>query len=63
MPEPRVIGVVTTNYMCQAPGAFLTFVDTSADPWTAGYFTTDTQITEVTYGPERVEVAPNDGAQ
>ena len=57
--EPRVVGDVTANYACRAPGAFLTEVDTSNEPWTAGYFTTDTQISAVTYGPEQVEVTPN----
>ena len=63
MDEPNTIGEVTANYICDAPGAFLTEVDTSGDPWTAGYFTTDTQITEVMFGPEKVEVVPNPNAQ
>lgn len=57
--EPVVIGDVTANYGCQAPGAFLTQVDTGSEPWTAGYFTTDTQIAEVKSGPEEVSVVPN----
>jgi hypothetical protein len=57
--EPQTIGGVMANYGCRAPGAFLTFVDTRSDPWTAGYFTTDSQITKVTYGPESVTVMPN----
>ena len=57
--EPRKIGEAIATYICQAPGAYLTFVDTSSDPWSAGYFTTDSQSTEVTFGPERVTVVPN----
>ena len=57
--EPIVIGDVTATYSCQAPGAFLTRVDTSSEPWTADHFTTDTQISEVTCGPEEVTVVPN----
>ena len=62
MDEPRKIGGVIATYSCQAPGAYLTFVDTRGDPWTAGYFTTDSQSTQVTYGPEQVTVEPNPGA-
>ncbi len=58
--EPRKIGEAIATYICRAPGAYLTFVDTRSNPWTAGYFTTDSQSTEVTYGPERVTVEPND---
>jgi hypothetical protein len=54
--QPQTIDGVIATYGCQAPGAYLTFVDTRSDPWTAGYFTTDTQSTKVTYGPERVTV-------
>jgi hypothetical protein len=54
--EPKTIDGVVAHYGCQAPGAYLTFVDTRADPWTAGYFTTDSQGTKVTSGPERVTV-------
>lgn len=61
--EPIVIGIVTAHYRCEAPGAFLTEVDTSTEPWTAGYFTTDTQISKVTFGPEEVEVLSNPNAQ
>lgn len=64
--EPVVIGDVTATYGCRAPGAFLTQVDTGSagsEPWTAGYFTTDTQITEVKYGPEEVTVLPNPETQ
>ena len=61
--EPRIIGGVIAKYGCRAPGAYLTFVDTRSNPWTAGYFTTDSQSTKVTYGPERVTVAPNPGKQ
>jgi len=56
--EPRTIDGVIAKYGCQAPGAYLTFVDTRSDPWTAGYFTTDTQSTKVTYGPEKITVLP-----
>lgn len=56
--EPKTIDGAVAHYGCQAPGAYLTFVDTSSDPWTAGYFTTDLQSTKVTYGPERVTVVP-----
>ena len=62
MDAPRDIGEVTAYYICQAPGAYLTFVDVRTDPWTAGYFTTDSQSTQVTYGPEQVTVEPNPGA-
>jgi hypothetical protein len=58
LPEPRTIDGVKAHYGCRAPGAYLTFVDTRSDPWTAGYFTTDSQSTKVTYGPERVTVLP-----
>jgi hypothetical protein len=54
--EPKTIDGVIATYGCRAPGAYLTFVDTRSDPWTAGYFTTDSQSTKVTYGPERVTV-------
>ena len=56
--EPKTIDGVLAKYSCQAPGAFLTFVDTRSTPWTAGYFTTDSQITKVTYGPEKITVVP-----
>jgi hypothetical protein len=56
--EPKTISSAVAHYGCQAPGAYLTFVDTRSDPWTAGYFTTDSQSTTVTYGPERVTVVP-----
>ena len=56
--EPKTIDGVIATYGCQAPGGYLTFVDTRSDPWTAGYFTTDSQGTQVTYGPERVTVVP-----
>ncbi len=56
--EPKNIGGVVAHYGCQAPGAYLTFVDTRSNPWTAGYFTTDSQSTQVTYGPEKVTVVP-----
>jgi hypothetical protein len=58
--ESKTIGATTATYSCQAPGAFLTGVDTSTDPWTAGYFTTNSSATEVTYGPETVTAAPGD---
>jgi hypothetical protein len=58
--EPRTIDAVVATYGCQAPGAYLTFVDTRSDPWTAGYFTTDSQSTKVTYGPERITVLPKE---
>jgi len=54
--EPKTIDGAVAHYSCQAPGAYLTFVDTRANPWTAGYFTTDSQSTKVTYGPEKVTV-------
>jgi hypothetical protein len=56
--EPITIDGVVAHYGCRAPGAYLTFVDTRGAPWTAGYFTTDSQSTKVTYGPERVTVLP-----
>jgi hypothetical protein len=56
--EPKTIDGVIATYGCQAPGAFLTFVDTRSNPWTAGYFTTDSQSTQVTYGPEKITVVP-----
>lgn len=56
--ESKTIDGAVAQYGCQAPGAYLTFVDTRIDPWTAGYFTTDSQSTKVTYGPERVTVLP-----
>jgi hypothetical protein len=56
--EPKTIGGVVATYGCEAPGAYLTFVDTRSNPWTSGYFTTDSQSTKVTYGPERVTVLP-----
>ena len=56
--DPKTIDGVIAKYGCQAPGAFLTFVDTRSTPWTAGYFTTDSQITKVTYGPEKITVVP-----
>ena len=56
--EPKTIDGAVAHYGCQAPGAYLTFVDTRASPWTAGYFTTDSQGTQVTYGPEKVTVVP-----
>lgn len=56
--EPKTIDGVVAHYGCQAPGAYLTTVDTSTNPWTAGYFTTDSQGTKVTYGPEKVTVVP-----
>ena len=54
----KTIDGAIAKYGCQAPGAYLTFVDTRANPWTAGYFTTDSQSTKVTYGPEKVTVVP-----
>jgi hypothetical protein len=56
--EPKTIDSIVAHYGCQAPGAYLTFVDTRSNPWTAGYFTTDSQSTKVTYGPEKVTVVP-----
>ena len=56
--EPKTIDGVIATYGCQAPGGYLTFVDTRSDPWTAGYFTTDSQSTKVTYGPEKITVVP-----
>lgn len=56
--EPKTIGGVIAKYGCQAPGAYLTFVDTRSNPWTSGYFTTDSQSTTVTYGPEKITVVP-----
>jgi hypothetical protein len=56
--EPKTIDGVVAHYGCQAPGAYLTFVDTRSDPWAAGYFTTDSQSAKLTYGPERVTVLP-----
>jgi hypothetical protein len=58
--EPKTIDAAVATYGCQAPGAYLTFVDTRSDPWTAGYFTTDSQSTKVTYGPERITVVPKE---
>jgi hypothetical protein len=55
---PKTIDGVVAHYGCQAPGAYLTFVDTRSTPWTSGYFTTDSQSTKVTYGPEKVTVVP-----
>jgi hypothetical protein len=57
MVQQTIDGVVA-HYGCQAPGAYLTTVDTSTNLWTAGYFTTDSQNTKVTYGPEKVTVVP-----
>jgi hypothetical protein len=56
--EAKTIDGVIAKYGCQAPGAYLTFVDTRSTPWTAGYFTTDSQSTKVTYGPEKITVVP-----
>ena len=47
----------TVTYTCQAPGAFIVGeLDTSGLTWVAQYITTDTQSTQVTYGPEASDV-------
>jgi len=48
----EVSGYAVT-YTCHAPGAFIVGeLDTSGRTWVAQYITTDTQSTQVTYGPE-----------
>lgn len=53
---PKQIEDLTAEYSCRAPGAYLTTVDQSTDPWTAGYMTTNTQGDEITFGPETTKV-------
>lgn len=55
--EPFEVSGYTVTYTCHAPGAFIVGdLDTSAATWTADYITTDTQSTQVTYGPESSDV-------
>lgn len=54
LPEPKTIGFQTALYTCAAPGAYLASVDVTTN--TAQYFTTDSQGTEVTYGPVTVSL-------
>jgi hypothetical protein len=50
LPSPKTIGSLTAQYSCAAPGAFLESVDTQK--MTAQYFTADSQVTIVTFGPK-----------
>jgi len=52
--ETLTIGETVAIYSCDAPGAYLSEVNLVTG--TAMYFTTDSQSTEVTYGPEEVQI-------
>jgi hypothetical protein len=55
--EPSEVSGYTATYTCRAPGAFIVGdLDTSGATWVAQYITTDTQNTQVTYGPEASDV-------
>jgi hypothetical protein len=51
--EPLEVSGQMVTYTCRAPGAFLVGeLDTSRTTWVAQYITTDTQASQITYGPE-----------
>jgi hypothetical protein len=55
--EPLEISGQAATYACQAPGAWIVGEpDTSKATWVAQYITTDTQATQITYGPEASDV-------
>lgn len=53
---PLLFGETLAEYTCEAPGAYLSYVDMTTKPSTAAYFTVSTTTSKVTYGPVKVEV-------
>jgi hypothetical protein len=57
-PEPFRVGEQVVTYGCQAPGAWIVGeLDRSRETWVAQHITTDTQLTQITSGPEPKDVA------